>query len=91
MPTVAAINGHAFAAGAFLALACDYRVMRNDRGWFCFSEVDVGVPIGAAEMAMAKDKLGASVWWDAVLTGKCIPALKVWQSILSMRFAVKRI
>jgi len=70
MPTLAAINGHAFAAGAFLALACDYRIMRNDRGWFCFSEVDVGVPIGAAEMAMAKDKLSASVCRDAVLTGK---------------------
>ena len=70
MPTVAAINGHAFAAGAFLTLACDYRVMRNDRGWCCFSEVDVGVPIGAAEMAMAKDKLSASVCRDAVLTGK---------------------
>lgn len=69
MPTVAAINGHAFAAGAFLTLACDYRVMRNDRGWFCVSEVDVGVPIGAAEMAMAKDKLSASVCRDAVLTG----------------------
>lgn len=70
MPTVAAINGHAFAAGAFLALACDYRIMRNDRGWFCFSEVDVGVPIGAAVMAMAKDKLSAPVCRDAVLTGK---------------------
>jgi len=70
MPTVAAINGHAFAAGAFVALACDYRVMRNDRGWFCFSEVDAGVPIGAAVMAMAKDKLSASVCRDAVLTGK---------------------
>jgi len=32
--------------------------------------VDVGVPIGAAEMAMAKDKLSASVCRDAVLTGK---------------------
>ena len=29
---VAAINGHCFAAGAMMALACDARVMRSDRG-----------------------------------------------------------
>lgn len=27
VPTVAALNGHAFAAGAVFALACDYRLM----------------------------------------------------------------
>lgn len=70
MPTIAAINGHAFAAGAFLALVCDYRIMRDDKGWFCISEVDVGVPIGAEVMAIAEDKLTASVYRDAVLTGK---------------------
>jgi enoyl-CoA hydratase/carnithine racemase len=28
-PTVAAMNGHAFAGGAFMALSCDYRIMRE--------------------------------------------------------------
>jgi enoyl-CoA hydratase/carnithine racemase len=70
LPTIAAINGHAFAAGAVLALACDFRVMRNDRGWFCFSEVDVGVPIGPEIMAVAQAKLSPSVLRDAILTGK---------------------
>lgn len=32
MPTVACINGHAYGAGLFLALICDYRIMRADRG-----------------------------------------------------------
>ncbi len=70
MPTVAAINGHAFAAGAFLALCCDYRIMRDDKGWFCLSEVDVGVPIETEVMELAKIKLSPSVFRDVVLTGK---------------------
>jgi enoyl-CoA hydratase/carnithine racemase len=69
-PTVAAINGHAFAAGAFLALSCDYRIMREDRGWFCVSEVDVGVPISASMMGILQAKLPATTVRDAVLTGK---------------------
>lgn len=70
LPTVAAVNGHAFAGGAILALACDYRVMRADRGWICLSEVDAGVPIGAGVMAMIRAKLPPASARDAVLTGK---------------------
>lgn len=44
MITIAAITGHAFAGGAIMACAFDYRYMRKDRGWFCFPEVDVGIP-----------------------------------------------
>ena len=69
-PVVAAINGHAFAAGAFLAMACDFRVMREDRGWICISEVDVGVPIGPPLMNILRNKLSANVMAEAVLTGK---------------------
>lgn len=69
-PTVAAVNGHAFAGGAFLALSCDYRIMREDRGWFSVSEVDVGVPIPAPMMGILQGKLPANTARDALLTGK---------------------
>ena len=69
-PTVAAMNGHAFAGGAFMALSCDYRIMREDRGWFCVSEVDVGVPIPPAMMGILRGKLPANTARDALLTGK---------------------
>jgi enoyl-CoA hydratase/carnithine racemase len=70
VPTIAAVNGHAFAAGAFLALACDYRLMRADRGWICISEVDAGVPIGGPMMALLKSRVSPQVARDAVLSGK---------------------
>ena len=74
VPTVAALNGHAFAAGAFLALACDFRVMRADKGWFCVSEVDVGVPIGHPMMGLLQARLSPQVARDAVLSGHRYPA-----------------
>ncbi len=69
-PTVAAMNGHAFAGGAFLALSCDYRIMREDRGWFSVSEVDVGVPIPAPMMGILQGKLPTNTARDALFTGK---------------------
>ncbi|HNH85771.1 MAG TPA: enoyl-CoA hydratase-related protein, partial [Solirubrobacterales bacterium] len=38
IPTVAAIQGHCFAGGAMLALAHDYLIMREDRGYLCLPE-----------------------------------------------------
>jgi Delta3-Delta2-enoyl-CoA isomerase len=68
--TVAAINGHAFAAGAMLALACDARVMREDRGYFCLPEVDLGLPFTTGMTALLKARLSPASAHEAMLTGR---------------------
>ncbi|MCU0314923.1 MAG: enoyl-CoA hydratase/isomerase family protein [Solirubrobacteraceae bacterium] len=71
--TVAAVNGHAFAGGAMLALACDQRVMRTDRGYFCLPEVDINIPftIGMSKLipeeALAAGIVDAAVPEEQVL------------------------
>ncbi|MFJ7218035.1 enoyl-CoA hydratase/isomerase family protein [Amycolatopsis sp. NPDC098790] len=57
VPTVAAITGHAFGAGAMLAMAHDFRVMRSDRGYFCFPEADINIPFTPGMAALIQGKL----------------------------------
>lgn len=54
MPVIAAIGGHAFGDGAILACACDFRFMRSDRGFFCFPEVDLGIPFLPGMLAVVR-------------------------------------
>lgn len=68
-PTVCAINGHCFAAGAMLALACDYRVMRTERGFFCLPEVDINIPFTPGMSALIQSKLSPRAALDAMATG----------------------
>ena len=69
-PTVAAINGHAFAAGAMLALACDQRVMRVDRGFICVPEVDIGLPFTPGMTGLLKAQLSPATAREAMFTGR---------------------
>ncbi|KAI0249149.1 ClpP/crotonase [Lactifluus subvellereus] len=60
IPTVAAINGHCFAAAAILALACDYRVMTDGtkrHAWMCMNEVDFGAPWPVSIAAITRAKV----------------------------------
>lgn len=69
IPTVAAINGHAFGIGALLALAHDQRVQNTDRGWFCLPEVDLRMRFNPFQLALVVGKLSRPTAQAAVLSG----------------------
>ncbi|XP_059148907.1 uncharacterized protein LOC131936071 [Physella acuta] len=71
LPTLAAINGHAFAGGALLAFAHDLRTMRVDRGWLSFNEVFINRIFPEFLLQMLRDKIGTGKnFSDAVVLGK---------------------
>ncbi len=70
MPTAAGLNGHAFGAGAMLAMAHDYRVMRDDRGFFCFPEVDIRIPFTPGMAALIQAKLSPAAAVASMTTGR---------------------
>lgn len=69
-PVVSAINGHCFAAGAMMALAGDWRVMREDRGFFCLPEVDIGLVFVPGMNSLITQKLSGMAARDTMLTGR---------------------
>ena len=68
--TVAAVNGHAFGAGALLATAHDFAVMRADRGYWCMPEADLGLPLSPQLLSVLTAKLPRRTVQEAVLTGR---------------------
>ncbi|MDG1206689.1 MAG: enoyl-CoA hydratase/isomerase family protein [Pseudomonadales bacterium] len=66
VPTIAAVNGHAFGAGFMFALCHDYRIMREDRGYMCANEIQLGMIIPAAELSLFRHKLPAHVFYESV-------------------------
>ncbi len=69
VPTVAAVNGHAFGGGALVALAHDWRLMRADRGFFCLPEVDIALPFTPGMSALVQAKLTPRAAIDTMTTG----------------------
>jgi len=69
MLTIAAITGHAFAGGAFLSFAHDFRFMRSDRGWLCLPEVDIGMTLGPVFSAISRRAIPMYMFEEMQYTG----------------------
>lgn len=67
--TVAAINGHAFGAGAQISLAHDYRVMRSERGYWCMPEIDMKAPLHPGMTAIIKARVSHQTAHELIVTG----------------------
>jgi enoyl-CoA hydratase/carnithine racemase len=77
MVTVAALTGHAFAGGAILACSFDFRLMRADRGFLCFPEVDLNIPFLPYMDALVQRAMPMHKVFEAELTGKRFTAAEL--------------
>lgn len=57
--TIAAVSGHASAAGFILALSHDYILMRSDRGFLYMSELDIKLVIPPWFISLVECKIGS--------------------------------
>jgi enoyl-CoA hydratase/carnithine racemase len=68
--TVAALQGHTFAAGAMFSLAHDFRVMRSDRGFWCLPEAEIGIPFTRGMSALIQARLAPQTAHEAMTTAR---------------------
>lgn len=83
MPTIACLNGHAFAGGFLIALACDYRVMNKDRGFCCMTEVDLGSALTPGFSGLINTKLPRALAGIMMVEARKINAsdMKEWRVV----------
>ncbi|ORI15821.1 enoyl-CoA hydratase [Rhodococcus sp. 1163] len=70
MATVAAVQGHAFGAGAMFATAHDFRVVRVDRGFYCLPEVNLNMPFTVGMSSLITSRLPKQTAVEAMTTGR---------------------
>ena len=88
IPTVCAINGHAFGAGFMAALCHDVRIMREDRGFVCANEMQLGMAIPRPELALFRHKIPMNAFYETVQlarrwTGPAALAVGIVQHVAS--------
>jgi enoyl-CoA hydratase len=72
-PIVAALNGHAIAGGAVIALACDVRVMSSS-ATLALNEVELGLPFPSMAFEIGRFGFPVSAHVDGIMLGKTFSA-----------------
>lgn len=67
LPTVAAVTGHALAAGALLVLACDTRIGADVPAKIGLNETAIGMGLPRYGVELARDRLTSAAFTAAVL------------------------
>jgi Delta3-Delta2-enoyl-CoA isomerase len=70
LPTIALVNGHAFAAGFMMAMHHDYRVFSGNRGFMCINELEFGAPLLPPMSGVFRVKCRADVYRTTVLEAR---------------------
>jgi len=70
VPVVAAVEGHAVAGGAILALACDRRIFAKGEGRFGVTEVDLALPLPPGVLQLLRAAAGEAAAAEAALFGR---------------------
>ena len=78
--TVAALQGHTFAAGAMLSLCHDFRVMRADRGYWCLPEADINIPFTPGMGALIQARLTPRTAHEAMITARRFGGREAYES-----------
>jgi enoyl-CoA hydratase/carnithine racemase len=69
-PLIGAINGHAFGLGCIWSCGFDFRIMREDRGWACFPELDINIPFTPGMIAICEHCLGKRSFREMAFSAK---------------------
>jgi enoyl-CoA hydratase/carnithine racemase len=77
VPVIAAINGHAYGNGAIISCACDFRFMKSDRGFFCFPEIDLGIPFLPGMIEFVKKAFPYYKFQEMAFTGRRVTAAEL--------------
>ena len=68
--TVAALQGHTFAAGAMFSLTHDFRVMRGDRGYWSLPEAEINIPFSRGMSALIQARLTPQTAHESMVTAR---------------------
>ncbi len=89
LPTVAAIDGLAFGAGAELAYACDFRVA-TERARFGNPEVSLGILATAGACWRLRELVGEALAYEMLFAGRTLDAQAAVESHLVTEVAGQR-